>query len=96
MQKIISFFILLSLVAAVGCSNKNAGWVQADKDKMINACIDEAKNRSAAINDSTLKKYCNCYQESLEKKYPDIAQLDKAPKEEVIKSAEECVQLLIK
>jgi hypothetical protein len=96
MQKIINFFILLSFVAVFGCSNKNTGWTQADRDKMINSCADEAKKKSAVINDLTLRKYCSCYEESLEKKYPDITKLEKAPKEEVIKSAEECVQLLIK
>jgi hypothetical protein len=96
MKKIISFFILFSMVAVFGCSPKRNGWMQTDRDKMINSCVNEAKGRSAAVNDSTLKKYCSCYQESLEKKYPDIAQVEKVPRQEVIKSAEECAQSLIK
>lgn len=83
-------------IGFMSCANSNAGWNRSYRDKLMNSCISEAKKRNAAIDDQKLRGYCECYQQNLEKKYPETRQMEIADKKEIIKAAEDCMPVLLR
>ena len=92
MKKILVVFSIV--LAAAACTGKNKGWSQGDRDTLTTSCFEKAKN--PALEESKLKAYCTCYQQNLEKKYPDINELKKVDGKEIAKSAEECLPMMFK
>jgi len=84
---------LLLMIALPACT-KSKGWPQAERDKMTGAC--EAKASNPGMDPAKIKNYCACFQQDLEKKFPDINQLKTVDDKEVAKSAQECMHLIIK
>ena len=77
----------------IGCTLfacKSSGWSKEERDKTINSCITEAK-KTPEIADSTVMKYCACYQEKLEKKFPKVKDMEKATENDIFPLAEECL-----
>ncbi len=91
-----AILFLLITIGFLSCANTNAGWNQSYRDKLMNSCISEAKKGNAVIEEQKLKTYCECYQQNLEKKYPEIRQMEVADKNEIIKVAEDCMQVLLR
>jgi hypothetical protein len=91
-----TILVLAGTIIFISCTNSNAGWNRSYKDQLVNSCISEAKKGNAAPDDKKLKSYCECYQQNLEKKYPEIKQMEAADKQEIIKAAEECMPVLLK
>jgi hypothetical protein len=91
-----AILFLLITTAIFSCTNSNAGWNQSYKDKLVNSCISEARKGNAAMDDQKLKTYCECYQQNLEKKYPEIKAMEAADKMEIVKAAEQCMKELLK
>jgi hypothetical protein len=93
-MKSILFFAIIFIT---GCSAKNR-WLQSERDKLINSCKKKAmiagtengKNLSAE-GEKKLEAYCSCYQQSLEKKYPDVKNLEKVSAGELTKIAQDCM-----
>jgi hypothetical protein len=93
-MKTILFFLIT--IGFVSCANSNAGWNGSYRDKLVNSCISEAKKENAAIDNQKLKTYCECYQQNLEIKYPEIKVMEAADKMEIVKAAEQCMKELLK
>jgi hypothetical protein len=75
-----AILVLAGTIIFISCTNSNAGWNRSYRDKLMNSCISEAKRGNAAIDDQKLKTYCECYQQNLEKKYPETRQMEIADK----------------
>lgn len=91
-----TILVLTGTIIFISCTNSNGGWNQSYKDKLVNSCISEAKKGNDAINDQKIKNYCQCYQQNLEKKYPEIKAMEAADKMEIAKAAEQCMKELLK
>ena len=92
----IKILLVFSIVFAVsGCPGKGkGGWPQSDKDTLINSCVEKAKN--PALDEAKIKSYCSCYQQNLEKNYPNINDLKTVDANQIAKLAEECLPLIMK
>ncbi len=86
---------LAILMAATGCTGER-GWPPAEKDKLISSCVGEAKAGAAGLDESKIKNYCLCYQQNLEKTFPNFVDLKNVNGEDVGKAAEKCLELMFK
>jgi hypothetical protein len=85
----------LLLVASIGCGG--GSWTQAQRDEVINGCVDKAKAGAPSLDEGKLKNYCGCYMQALEKKYPSgAASLVSAKADDLTQLAQGCLPLLTK
>jgi hypothetical protein len=87
--------IVMLLITITSCSNKAKGWPQDERDKFTNSCVSKAMAAGNGLQEDKVKKYCNCYLEKMETKFPDIKDLEKIKIEELTKAAQECLPLMV-
>ena len=87
------FLLLLILCAAASCGKK-AGWQAAEKDQLITSCVTEAKNRAPSLDEGKVKNYCTCYEQNIEKAYPNPSDLTKATVDDMTKAAQGCLDMM--
>ena len=56
-------------------------WTKKERDEFISSCINSAKE--GGLPETKAKNYCECSQFKVEKKYPNIADLDKITEEDL-------------
>jgi hypothetical protein len=87
-------FVLVALsLAACGASS---GWPSAVKTTMIDSCFKEAKAQGAPLADEKIKGYCECYQQNVQKAFPNSNDLTKATAADLSKSMQPCLELVLK
>ncbi|HEX5037725.1 MAG TPA: hypothetical protein VFX30_11240 [bacterium] len=87
------FVALAFSLAACGATS---GWPQVVKDTLIDTCVKEAKAGGAALEEGKIRTYCTCYQENVQKAYPDSGNLKNAKPEDLSKAAGPCLELVLK
>lgn len=90
------FFLSLSLGLSACPGTGSRGWSQADKDKLIGACVTSAKQGGPGLDEAKITSYCTCYQQNLEKKYPKVTDMAPVKAEDISKEAEKCLELMFK
>jgi len=56
-------------------------WTKKEREEFISSCINSAKENG--LPETKAKNYCECSQFKVEKKYPNIADLDKITEEDL-------------
>jgi len=95
LKNLIKLILLFTALTAIGACGKK-GWTQADRDQLVNGCVDGAKAKAPTIDEAKLKNYCSCYGQAIEKKYPDMRTMVTAKAEDLSKEAQNCLPLMIK
>ncbi len=93
-QFLLAIFLLTAMTACPG--TKQGGWSQGDRDQLINSCVSEAKAKAAQLDEAKLKAYCSCYEQNIEKQFPNVSDLATAKAEDMTKAAESCLPLMFK
>lgn len=93
MKKI--FMILGLILVVTACTSKSMGWSQNERDELVNKCV-EAATKNPSLDKTKVTNYCTCYQKDLEKNYPNINDLAKLSADDMTKSAQACLPLMLK
>jgi hypothetical protein len=92
----IAFSLLLIALSFAACGRGAGGWPQGVRDKVIGGCVKEAKAGGAPIEDAKLTNYCTCYQQNVEKTFPNPNDLVKVTPQDGAKEAQKCIELMFK
>lgn len=87
----LSFVLVALSLAACGGGR---GWPQSERDALIGGCVQQAKAGGGALDEAKLRNYCSCYQQNVEKSFPDVKALKTVKAEDVAKEAQKCVELM--
>ncbi|MFT4152205.1 hypothetical protein [Parafilimonas sp.] len=95
--------LFLGVVIVLASCGGSAGWQQPQRDKLISECKEKAiatMSASGQTPDGATKQklvgYCTCYQQNLEKKFPDPDAMGKADAGDVANAAKDCLELMVK
>jgi hypothetical protein len=91
MKKVASLIIVIAIAS---CSAGSKEWPKDERDKFTNSCVTKAMAADNGLQEEGVRKYCNCYREKMEVKYPDIKDLEKVNIEELTKAAQDCLPLM--
>lgn len=90
---VISLSLLALGLAACGGAK---GWPQSIKETLIGSFVKEAKAQGSQLSDEKITAYCQCYQQNVQKTYPDAAELQKAATDKLMEAAKPCLEAALK
>ena len=86
-MQLLSFaLIILSLTS---CGTRPTGWLQSDKDLLTDGCLQQARV------EGRVRSYCYCYQQHLERTFPDVGGFRTMSDEAAAREAQKCIEVML-
>lgn len=94
-MNVLTLLIALITLCFASCGIRPTGWQQSEKDLLTDGCLQQARVEAPSLDEGRVRSYCFCYQQQLERTFPDVGGFKTMSGEAAAREAQKCIDVML-